>query len=139
MAAEVEGGGHWLSHGYLGCLGTGMPFAIAAKAAHPDRPVPVHRGRRVGGAQLRRVRHHGAAPAPIVTVVNNDGLWGMSAHGQDLVYGPGRRVVTELGPVRYDLAAEGFGCHPEYVEQPGELRRRARARVQERPTRRAST
>jgi acetolactate synthase-1/2/3 large subunit len=31
--AEVHGGGRWMSHGYLGCLGTGMPFAIAAKVA----------------------------------------------------------------------------------------------------------
>ncbi len=30
MVAEVPAAGHWLSHGYLGCLGTGMSFAIAA-------------------------------------------------------------------------------------------------------------
>ena len=28
---------------------------------------------------------------------------------------PMRTVVTELGPVRYDLAAAGFGCHAEDV------------------------
>ncbi len=39
MAARVGAVGRWLSHGYLGCLGTGMPFALAAKVAHPDRPV----------------------------------------------------------------------------------------------------
>jgi acetolactate synthase-1/2/3 large subunit len=45
----------------------------------------------------------------------------MSAHGQDLFYGEGRRVVTELAPTRYDLAAAGFGCHPEHVEDPADL------------------
>jgi acetolactate synthase-1/2/3 large subunit len=63
------------------------------------------------------VRHQ----LPIVTVVNNDQLWGMSAHSQDLIYGEGRRVVTELGPTRYDLAAAGFGCHAEHVENPADL------------------
>jgi acetolactate synthase-1/2/3 large subunit len=57
----------------------------------------------------------------IVTVINNDQLWGMSAHGQDLIYGKERRVVTELAPTRYDQAAEGFGCHGEHVVDPAEL------------------
>jgi len=63
------------------------------------------------------VRHR----LPIVTVVNNDQQWGMSAHGQDLIYGPGRRMVTQLSPTRYDLAAAGFGCHAEHVVEPAEL------------------
>ena len=122
MAASVCGGGRWLSHGYLGCLGTGMPFAIAAKVAHPSRPVVCLVGDGSVGLNFAEfdtmVRHR----LPIVTVVNNDRLWGMSAHGQDLIFGAGRRVVTELAPTRYDLAAAGFGCHAEYVERPEDLR-----------------
>jgi acetolactate synthase-1/2/3 large subunit len=121
MVAEVGGGGRWLSHGYLGCLGTGMPFAIAAKVAHPERAVLCIVGDGSVGLNFAEfdtmVRHD----LPIVTVVNNDQLWGMSAHGQDLIYGEGRRVVTELAPTRYDLAAAGFGCHAEHVERPSEL------------------
>jgi acetolactate synthase-1/2/3 large subunit len=45
----------------------------------------------------------------------------MSAHGQDLIYGEGKRVVTELGPTRYDLAAAGFGVHAEHVVEPAAL------------------
>jgi hypothetical protein len=37
----------------------------------------------------------------------------MSAHGQDLICGERRRVVTELVATRYDLAAAGFGCYAE--------------------------
>jgi acetolactate synthase-1/2/3 large subunit len=121
MVAEVQGGGRWLSHGYLGCLGTGMPFAIAAKAAHPDRPVLCIVGDGSVGLNFAEfdtmVRHD----LPIVTVVNNDRIWGMSAHGQDLIYGEGKRVATELAPTRYDLAAAGFGVHPEHVEEPADL------------------
>jgi len=121
MVAEVHGGGRWMSHGYLGCLGTGMPFAIAAKVAHPDRPVLCIVGDGSVGLNFAEfdtmVRHQ----LPIVTVVNNDQIWGMSAHGQDLIYGEGKRVVTELGPTRYDLAAAGFGAHAEHVVEPADL------------------
>ena len=58
---------------------------------------------------------------PIVVVVNNDQQWGMSAHGQELLFGKDRRVVTDLAATRYDRAAEGFGCHGELVREPGEL------------------
>jgi acetolactate synthase-1/2/3 large subunit len=119
--AAVEGGGQWMSHGYLGCLGTGMAFAIAAKVAHPERPVVCVIGDGSVGLNFAEfdtmVRHQ----LPIVTVVNNDQLWGMSAHGQDLIYGKERRVVTELAPTRYEQAAAGFGCHAEHVENPADL------------------
>ena len=121
MVAEVRGGGHWLSHGYLGCLGTGLPFAIAAKVAHPDRQVVCITGDGSVGLNFAEfdtmVRHR----LPIVTVVNNDRQWGMSLHGQDLIYGKERRAVTELAATRYDLAAAGFGCHGEHVEDPRDL------------------
>jgi len=119
--AEVPAGGRWLSHGYLGCLGTGMAFAIAAQVAHPELPVCCVIGDGSVGLNFSEfdtmVRHN----LPIVTVVNNDQLWGMSAHGQDLIYGEKHRVVTELGATRYDLAAAGFGCHAEHVVDAAEL------------------
>ncbi len=121
MAASVRRGGHWMSHGYLGCLGVGMPFALAAKAAHPDRQVVCIIGDGSVGlnfAEFDTMVRHGLN---IVTVVNNDQQWGMSAHGQQLMYGKERQVVTGLAPTRYDLAAAGFGCHAEHVEQPGDL------------------
>jgi acetolactate synthase-1/2/3 large subunit len=63
------------------------------------------------------VRHR----LPIVVVVYNDQIWGMSAHGQDLIYGAGHRVATQLDATRYDLAAAGFGCHAEHVVDPAEI------------------
>ena len=98
-----------------------MAFAIAAKVAHPDRPVLCIIGDGSVGlnfAEFDTMVRHGL---DIVTVINNDQLWGMSAHGQDLIYGKERRVVTELAPPRYDQAAAGFGCHGEHVVDPAEL------------------
>jgi acetolactate synthase I/II/III large subunit len=121
MAAVVRGGGHWMSHGYLGCLGVGMPFAIAAKVAHPGRQVVCVVGDGSVGLNFAEfdtmVRHK----LNVVTVVNNDTQWGMSLHGQQLIYGEDRTVGTALGPTRYDLAAAGFGCYSELVEKPDDL------------------
>ena len=121
MAGQVYKGGHWLSHGYLSQLGTGMPFAIAAQVAHPEKRVICVLGDGAVGFNFAEfdtmVRHQ----LPVVVVVNNDQQWGMSAHGQDLIYGQGHRVVTDLANTRYDLAAAGFGCHAEHVVEPGDL------------------
>jgi acetolactate synthase I/II/III large subunit len=121
LVAQVHGPGRWLSHGYLGCLGTGLPFALAAKVARPESPVLCIVGDGSVGlnfAEFDTFVRHGL---PIVTVVNNDQQWGMSAHGQELLFGRDRRVVTDLAPTRYDLAAAGFGCHAEHVEEPRDL------------------
>lgn len=121
MAAEIDGGGRWMTHGYLGCLGTGMSFAIAAQVAHPDQRVVCVVGDGSIGLNFSEfdtmVRHD----LPIVVIVNNDRQWGMSAHGQDLIYGRDRRVVTDLGETHYEQAAAGFGCHAEYVDALGDI------------------
>lgn len=112
--------GRYLSHGYLGCLGIGMPFGLAAQIAHPDRRVVVLVGDGAVGfnfAEFDTAIRHGL---PVVVVVNNDQGWGMIRHDQLKRYG--RVVGSELGPVRYDLAAAGFGCHAEFVEEAEGIR-----------------
>ena len=93
-AAQVHAPGHFLSHGYLGCLGVGLPFAIAAKVAHPDKPVVCVSGDGSIGlnfSEFDTMVRHGLS---IVTVINNDTIWGMSAHGQDILFGRERRAAT---------------------------------------------
>ncbi len=120
-ASLIKRPGHWLSHGYLGCLGTGIPFAMAAQIAHPESRVVCITGDGSVGlnfAEFDTLARHGL---PVVVVVNNDQQWGMSKHGQELMYGKDRTVVSELGVVRYDRAAEGFGCYAELVEDPRDI------------------
>ncbi|MBO4224103.1 thiamine pyrophosphate-binding protein [Bradyrhizobium neotropicale] len=111
----------WLGHGYMGIMGEGMPLAVGAQVAHPDKRVICFSGDGAVGFNFAEfdtmVRHN----LPVVVVVNNDQQWGMSAHGQDLIYGPGKRVASDLAATRYDLAAAGFGAHPEYVTSFEEL------------------
>jgi acetolactate synthase-1/2/3 large subunit len=119
--ATIRRPGQWLSHGYLGCLGTGLPFAMAAQVAHPESRVVCVTGDGSVGLNFAEFDTLARHKLPIVVVVNNDQQWGMSKHGQELMYGKGRTVVSELGAVRYDLAAHGFGCHAELVEEPRSL------------------
>ncbi len=113
--------GRFLSHGYLGCLGIGLPFAIACKAAHPDKQVFCIVGD--GSAGLNFAEFHTAAKngLPVTVAINNDRQWGMSKHGQDLMWGKGRAVATELGMVHYERAAEGLGAEGQLVERASDI------------------
>ncbi len=121
LAVTPKRAGSYVFHGYLGCLGTGIPFGLAAKVAHPDQRVVVITGDGSVGLNFAEfdtaVRHR----LPIVVVVNNDQAWGMCKHEQVVRYGDQRIVATELGPTHYEKAAEGFGVHGEFVERAADI------------------
>lgn len=107
--------------GQFGCLGTGVPFAVAAKAARPEKTVVVINGDGSFGLNAMEfctaVRHN----LPFVCVVNNDGAWGMIKHGQEMGYGNERVFGTELGAVRYDRVAKALGGYGELVEKDQDI------------------
>ena len=114
--AEPEKPGELMSPGYLGCLGIGMPFAVGAKLANPDKAVVVIVGAGSAGFNVQEfdsmVRHD----LPVITVVLNNKAWGMCVHGQQAMFGDNRLVVTQLAEARYEVVAEGFGCDGEMIE-----------------------
>lgn len=110
-----------LALGYQGHLGIGQGYAIGAQYAHPDRRVIQVTGDGAIGFHLQEwdtmVRHD----LPIVTIVFNNACWGMSIHGQHLVYGPEGDVISRLAPTRYDQVAEGLGAFGQHVTTTEEL------------------
>jgi acetolactate synthase-1/2/3 large subunit len=121
MAFSARRPGRYLGHGYLGCLGIGIPFGMAAKLAYPEERVVVLTGDGSIGLNFSEFDTAVRQNLPIVVVVNNDQAWGMCKHEQEVRFGKERIVGTELGPTRYEKAAEGFGVHAEFVDEPGGL------------------
>jgi acetolactate synthase-1/2/3 large subunit len=121
LALEARRPGRYLGHGYLGCLGTGLPFGLAAKLAHPDERVLVMTGDGSVGLNFTEfdtaVRHN----LPITVVVNNDAAWGMCKHEQQVAFGDDRVIGTDLDPTRYEKAAEAFNVHAEFVENAEQI------------------
>ena len=107
--------------GLLGCLGTGIPFALAAKLAHPDKPVVVLNGDGSFGFNSMEfdtaVRHN----IPIICVVNNDCAWGMIKHSQEMSLGHDRCTCADLGMRHYEKMVEGLGGYGELVTRDEEI------------------
>ncbi len=122
LVAQPRRPGQFSGHGYLGCLGIGMPFAIGAQIANPDKRVVCIVGDGAAGLNIQEfdtmVRHN----LPVLTIVLNNKAWGMCVHGQQSMYGANRLVATTLGSSRYDRVAEGFGCWGSYVDTAEDVR-----------------
>ena len=72
LAHKAQRPGRYLGHGYLGCLGIGLPFALAAKLAHPEEPVILLTGDGSVGLNFTEFDTAMRHDLPIVVVVNND-------------------------------------------------------------------
>ena len=118
----VKGRGAWMDPGPLGTLGVGMPFAIAAKLANPDRPVVIIYGD--GSFGFNGMEYDTAARfgLNIIGVVGNDAAWGQMMRPQGALYGWDRLEGVLLNRTRYDKVVEALGGHGEHVTEPGDIR-----------------
>lgn len=108
----------------MGYLGTGLPFAIGAQLAAPDRPVYLLSGDGAFGFNVMELETAVRAGTPVVCIVAVDHGWGMerSAHNFKGIT-VDRRQGTDISPaVRYDLIAAAMGCHGEHVDSMHQLR-----------------
>ncbi|HSB20857.1 MAG TPA: thiamine pyrophosphate-binding protein [Anaeromyxobacteraceae bacterium] len=118
---RVPGPGRWLDPGPLGCLGVGAPFAIAAKALSPERPVCVIQGDGSFGLNGMDFETAVRFDLPMVVVVGNDAAWGQILIPQRAMHGADRAVATRLASTRYDRIVEAMGGRGEHVEDPADL------------------
>jgi acetolactate synthase-1/2/3 large subunit len=108
----------------MGYLGTGLPFAIGAKLAAPERPVCLISGDGAIGFNIMEMETAARENLPVIAIVAVDDAWGMEktafvAAGLGPRDWAGRGI--ELAPVRYDRVAEGLGCYGEYVDKQEQL------------------
>jgi acetolactate synthase-1/2/3 large subunit len=113
--------GQWLDPGPLGCLGVGVPFAIAAQHLFPEKKVLIISGDGsfgLNGFEFDTAVRFGL---PVVAIVGNDSGWGQIRTPQIQMVGEERAVATTLAPTRYDRIVEAMGGHGELVEHPDDL------------------
>ena len=113
--------GAWMDPGPLGTLGVGMPFALAAQIAKPDKRVLIIYGDGSFGFNGMEFDTAVRFGLPIVGIVGNDAAWGQMLRPQVALYGEDRTVATHLNPTRYDKVVEALGGHGEHVERPEEI------------------
>jgi acetolactate synthase-1/2/3 large subunit len=110
---------HWLTCGSSGVVGWGLPGAMAAQLAHPERPVLLLSGDGAIGFAISELSSATSQALPIVAVVADDQAWGIVVSGQLRAHGC--TMASQLGPVDYARVAQGLGAQGIRVERPEEI------------------
>ena len=103
-----------------GAMGYGLPAAVAAKVAFPDRTVVCFAGDgdfQMNCQELATAAQHGAQP--IVLILNN-GIYGTIRAHQEREY-PGRVSGTDMVNPDFVMLARAYGFHAERVAQTGDF------------------
>jgi len=105
----------------FGTLGTGAPYAIAAKKLFPDKTVGIVFGD--GGFGFNGMEYDTMVRLglPIIGVIGNDGVWSNIKTFHRMAY-PERLVATDLGVRPYHEMLKGLGGYGEFVDDPNEIR-----------------
>jgi acetolactate synthase-1/2/3 large subunit len=106
----------------FGHLGTGLPYALGAKLAAPDRPVYLITGDGALGFNIQELETARRYDLPITVVVSCDQGWGMERSSQMFAQIGGLVECDLYSGTRYDRIAQAFGLHGELVEKPDQLR-----------------
>lgn len=117
---QVSHPGHVLDPGPFGTLGTGAPFAIAAKVVYPEKRVGIVYGDGAFGFTGFEYDTMVRLGLPIIGVLGNDGVWNNIKTFHRFSF-PERLVATDLGRRPYHEVVTALGGHGELVEAPSDL------------------
>ena len=118
---QTSTAGHVLDPGPFGTLGTGAPYAIAAKSVFPEKMVGIVFGD--GGFGFNGMEYDTMVRLglPIIGVVGNNGVWSNIKTFHKMAY-PERLAATDLGIRPYHEMVKGLGGYGEFVDDPNEIR-----------------
>jgi acetolactate synthase-1/2/3 large subunit len=105
----------------FGHLGTGLPYALGAKLAAPERPVYLISGDGALGFSIQELETARRYGLEITAIVSCDGGWGMERSSQMFAQIGGLVECDFYPETRYDLVAQAFGCHGELVQALDQL------------------
>ena len=112
--------GTYMDAGAFGCLGVGVPYAIAAALALPGRQVISVNGDGAFGINAMEIDTAVRHGAKAVFIVSNNAAWNIERLDQEMNYG-GRVVGTTLRHSDYAAMARALGAHGERVEKAEDL------------------
>jgi acetolactate synthase-1/2/3 large subunit/sulfoacetaldehyde acetyltransferase len=104
----------------FGLVGFGMPAAIGAKAAAPDRPVIAIMGDGSMGYTMIEVQTAVSHKLAVIFIVLDNQAWGAEKAYQEEFFG-GRLLGAEIASPRFDKFAELCGARGFWVEGPGDM------------------
>ena len=105
----------------FGHLGTGLPYALGAKLAAPERPVYLISGDGALGFNLQELETARRYGLDVTVVVSCDAGWGMERSSQMFAQIGGLVACDFYPETRYDLVAQALGCHGELVQELDQL------------------
>jgi acetolactate synthase-1/2/3 large subunit len=112
---------HRVINGPAGSIGSALPFAAAAKLAHPKAPVVAMLGDGTFGFHMSEIDTAVRQGLDYVAVVGNDACWNAEYQIQLKSYGKDRAKGLDLLPTRYGAVAAAMGAHGEDVSTHKEL------------------
>lgn len=111
-----------IANGSFGPLGVGVPYAIAAKLAHPDKKVILLTGDGAfgyGAMEYDTCMRYGIN---ITTVILNDACWGMIKNSEAKKAGADKEFVgLYLRETHYEEVIKALGGYGEFVTKPEDI------------------
>ncbi|CUK11681.1 Acetolactate synthase isozyme 3 large subunit [Achromobacter xylosoxidans] len=111
----------WLTSGGAGTMGYGVPAAIGAQVAHPDKTVVCVSG---DASVLMNIQELSTAmqhQAPVKVVLCNNGYMGMVRQWQELIHGGRYSHSYNASLPDFVVLARAFGWGAARVEDPAQL------------------
>src|SRR6201993_2909806 len=100
----------YMDSGAFGCLGVGVPYAIAAALAFPGRQVISVNGDGAFGFNAMEIDTAVRHGAKAVFIVSNNAAWNIERYDQETNYGGGVAGTTR-GPPHNPAAARALGAY----------------------------
>ncbi len=122
LPATLPGGYPGIISTSFGPLGVGIPYAMAAKLAHPEKKVILLTGDGAFGYGAMEYETAVRENLPFTAVILNDKTWGMIKRSEAKRTSAAKDFIgLDLPEVHYEKVIEALGGYGEFVRQPSDI------------------